>query len=183
MPADGTTLPFKKRDLGTSRWQLGLNATPDLRADGRGQPDVLLQSLTAVHGTRVISLLRSNLVASVVKRTSITVEARIEPHNIDQIRVGQNAVLRFSTFNQRTTPEINGEVIRISADITSDQAKGTSFYTVRIMLPDSEIARLKGLKLVPGMPLETFIQTGDRTAISYLIKPVSDQLMKAWRER
>ena len=69
MPADGTTLPFKKRDLGTSRWQLGLNATPDLKADGRGQPDVLLQSLTAVHGTRVISLLRSNLVASGVKRT------------------------------------------------------------------------------------------------------------------
>ena len=112
----------------------------------------------------------------------LTVEARIEPHHIDQIRVGQKAVLRFSTFNQRTTPELNGEVSRVSADITQDQTKG-SFYTVRIMLPDSEIARLNGLKLVPGMPLETFIQTGDRTAISYLIKPISDQLMKAWRER
>jgi membrane fusion protein, type I secretion system len=117
----------------------------------------------------------------------LTVEARIEPHNIDQIRVGQKAVLRFSTFNQRTTPEINGEVARVAADITQDQAKdqakGASFYTVRIMLPDSEIARLKGLKLVPGMPVEAFIQTGDRTAISYLVKPISDQLMKAWRER
>jgi HlyD family secretion protein len=117
----------------------------------------------------------------------LTVEARIEPHNIDQIRVGQNAVLRFSAFNQRTTPEINGEVARVGADITQDQAKdqakGASFYTVRIMLPDSEIARLKGLKLVPGMPVEAFIQTGDRTAISYLVKPISDQLMKAWRER
>jgi len=113
----------------------------------------------------------------------LIVEARIEPHNIDQIRVGQNALLRFSTFNQRTTPEINGEVTRVSADITNDQTKSLSFYTVRIMIPDSEIARLNGLKLVPGMPLETFIQTGDRTAISYLIKPVSDQLMKAWRER
>ena len=113
----------------------------------------------------------------------LTVEARIAPHDIDQIRVGQQAVLRFSTFNQRTTPEINGEVSRVSADITQDQKTGMSFYTVRIMLPDSEIARLNGLKLVPGMPLETFIQTGDRTAISYLIKPMSDQLMRAWRER
>jgi HlyD family secretion protein len=58
-----------------------------------------------------------------------------------------------------------------------------SFYTVRVMLPDGEIARLSGLKLVPGMPVEAFIQTGERTAISYLIKPMSDQLMRAWRER
>jgi membrane fusion protein, type I secretion system len=113
----------------------------------------------------------------------LTAEARIAPHDIDQIRVGQNAVLRFSTFNQRTTPEINGEVDRISPDITQDQKTGMSFYTVRITLPDSEIARLNGLKLVPGMPAEAFIQTGERTAISYLIKPISDQLMRAWRER
>ena len=58
-----------------------------------------------------------------------------------------------------------------------------SFYTVRIMLPGSEIARLSGARLVPGMPVEAFVQTGERTAISYLIKPISDQLMKAWRER
>jgi HlyD family secretion protein len=113
----------------------------------------------------------------------LTVEARIAPHDIDQIRVGQHAVLRFTTFNQRTTPEINGEVGRVSADITPDQKTGMSFYTVRVMLPDGEIARLSGLKLVPGMPVEAFIQTGERTAISYLIKPMSDQLMKAWRER
>jgi HlyD family secretion protein len=114
---------------------------------------------------------------------ALTVEARIAPHDIDQIRVGQNAVLRFTTFNQRTTPEINGEVSRVSADITQDQKTALSYYTVRIMLPDSEIARLSGLKLVPGMPVETFIQTGERTAISYLIKPITDQLSKAWRER
>ena len=113
----------------------------------------------------------------------LTVEARIAPHDIDQIQVGQHAVLRFSTFNRRTTPEINGEVGRVSADITQDQKTGMSFYTVRIMLPDSEIARLSGARLVPGMPVEAFVQTGERTAISYLIKPISDQLMKAWRER
>jgi membrane fusion protein, type I secretion system len=113
----------------------------------------------------------------------LTVEARIAPHDIDQIRVGQKAVLRFTTFNQRTTPEINGEVGRVSADITQDQKSPTSFYTIRIMLPDSEIARLGGAKLVPGMPVEAFVQTGERTAISYLVKPIADQLMRAWRER
>lgn len=113
----------------------------------------------------------------------LTVEARIAPHNIDQIRAGQNAVLRFSTFNQRTTPELNGEVSRVSPDIIQDPKTATSFYTVRITLPDSEIARLSGLKLVPGMPVEAFIQTDERTAISYLIKPISDQLMRSWRER
>jgi HlyD family secretion protein len=113
----------------------------------------------------------------------LTVEARIAPYNIDQIRRGQSAVLRFSTFNQRTTPELNGEVSRVSPDITLDQKTGTSFYTIRITLPDSEIARLGDHKLAPGMPVEAFIQTGDRTAISYLIKPISDQLMRSWRER
>jgi HlyD family secretion protein len=113
----------------------------------------------------------------------LAVEVRIAPHDIDQIRVSQNAVLRFSAFNQRTTPELNGKVDRVSPDITQDQKTGTSFYTVRITLPDSEIARLSDLKLVPGMPVEAFIQTGERTAISYLIKPISDQLMRSWRER
>jgi HlyD family secretion protein len=113
---------------------------------------------------------------------TLTVEARIAPHDIDQVRVGQTALLRFSTFNQRTTPEINGEVDRVSPDITQDQKAGTSFYTVRITLPERELARLSGFKPVPGMPVEAFIQTGERTAISYLIKPISDQLMRAWRE-
>jgi HlyD family secretion protein len=113
----------------------------------------------------------------------LTVEARIAPHEIDQIRVGQNAVLRFSTFNQRTTPELTGKVGRVSPDITQDQKSGMTFYTVRITLPDSEIARLSDNKLVPGMPVEAFIQTGERTALSYLVKPISDQLMRSWRER
>jgi len=92
-------------------------------------------------------------------------------------------VLRFTAFNQRTTPELKGEVSRVSADVTQDQKTGVSFYTVRIAMPESELARLNGLKLVPGMPVESFIQTDERTALSYLTKPLSDQVMKAWRER
>src|SRR4051812_29545841 len=82
------------------------------------------------------------------------------------------AALRFSAFNQRTTPELNGELSRISADLSSDQRTGANYYTVRITLPDSELARLGGLKLVPGMPVEAFIKTGERTMLSYFTKPL-----------
>ncbi len=89
---------------------------------------------------------------------------------------------RFSAFNQRTTPELNGEVSRISADLTQDQKTGAAYYTIRISMPESEIARLGGLRLVPGMPVEAFIRTDDRTVLSYLVKPLSDQLVRAFRE-
>lgn len=113
----------------------------------------------------------------------LLVEAKIPPQEIDRIRVGQTALLRFPAFNLRTTPELNGDVRHVAADISQDPKTGASFYTVRVSLPEDEIARLEGLKLVPGMPVEAFIQTGQRTALSYLVKPVSDQIMKAWRER
>jgi HlyD family secretion protein len=113
----------------------------------------------------------------------LVAEVRIAPHDIDQVRVGQMALLRFPAFNLRTTPDLNGEVIRVAADITQDQKTSAAFYTVRVGLSDDEVARLNGLKLVPGMPLEVFIQTGERTVMSYLLKPVSDQIAKAWRER
>jgi HlyD family secretion protein len=113
----------------------------------------------------------------------LTVEVKIAPQDIDQVRVGQKAVLRFPAFNQRTTPELSGEVTRVSADTTQDQKTGATFYTVRIGLAEAEIARLNGLRLVPGMPVESFIQTGERTVLSYLTKPFTDQLTKAFKER
>lgn len=118
----------------------------------------------------------------VPKNDMLTVEVKVGPQDIDQIRLGQRAVLRFSAFNQRTTPELNGEVSRIAADVSEDTKTGATFYTVRVALPDSEIVRLKELKLLPGMPVESFIQTGERTVMSYLIKPLHDQLTRAWRE-
>ena len=71
----------------------------------------------------------------------------------------------------------------MSADTTQDQKTGVTFYTVRIGLAEAEIARLNGLRLVPGVPVESFIQTGERTVLSYLTKPFTDQLTKAFRER
>jgi HlyD family secretion protein len=114
---------------------------------------------------------------------SLTVEAKVNPQDIDQVREGLPALLRFSAFNQRTTPEIYGKVSRISADASTDQRTGQTYYTVRIALPADEVAKLGEVRIVPGMPVETFIQTGDRTMISYLTKPLHDNLMRMFREK
>ncbi|PBB23503.1 hemolysin secretion protein D [Mesorhizobium sp. WSM4312] len=113
---------------------------------------------------------------------SLTVEAKIAPSDIDQLWVGQPAALRFSAFNQRTTPQINGTVELTSPDTTTDQRTGISYYTVRIATTHAEVARLGEVRLVPGMPVESFIKTADRTVISYLVKPLQDQISRAFRE-
>jgi HlyD family secretion protein len=114
---------------------------------------------------------------------SLTVEAKVAPQDIDQLHLGQPAVLRFTTFNQRTTPELNGEVSLISADLMEDQRTGTSFYLVHVKLKANEIQRLGDVTLTPGMPVETFIQTRERTVLSYLVKPLRDQLQRSFREK
>ena len=114
---------------------------------------------------------------------ALTVEAKVSPQDIDQLYLGQRAALRFTSFNQRTTPEINGEVNQISADVTQDEKTNAVYYTVRIKLLDDEIARLGGVKLVPGMPVEAFMQTSSRTALSYLAKPLYDQARRAFTEK
>ena len=113
----------------------------------------------------------------------LSVEAKVAPQDIDQLFLGQVAGLRFSAFNQRTTPEISGTIKRISADVSADQRSGMSFYTVRITVGDDQIARLGAVRLVPGMPVEVFAKTYDRTILSYLIKPLQDQVQRAFRER
>jgi HlyD family secretion protein len=119
----------------------------------------------------------------VPRSDALVVEGRLSPQMIDQARAGQKAILRFSAFDRRTTPELIGDVLQVSPDITQDPKTGTGYYTVRVSLAPEEAARLGDLKLVPGMPVEVFIQTGTRTALSYLVKPLEDQLAKAWRER
>lgn len=115
-------------------------------------------------------------------RDRLALEVQIMPQDIDQIRIGQSAILRMSAFNQRTTPELNGEVTRIAADLTQDQKTGLSYYIVRIGVASKELTRLGKLALVSGMPAEAFIQTGERTVISYLVKPLKDQINRAFRE-
>ena len=114
---------------------------------------------------------------------NLSVEAKVNPQDIDQLRMGQKTLLRLSAFNQRTTPELIGTISRISPDTTVDQRTGQSYYTIRVSIPPDEVARLGDVRLIPGMPVEAFVQTGDRTMLSYLAKPLSDQLMRAFREK
>ena len=112
----------------------------------------------------------------------LSVDAKVSPNDIDQLRGNQSVLLRFSAFNQRTTPQINGTIKWISPEITQDEHGGTSYYTAHVAIPQAEIDRLHGLKIIPGMPVEAFVQTESRTVLSFLLKPFKDQLMRAFRE-
>jgi HlyD family secretion protein len=152
------------------------------RIDIRAPQDGVVHQL-AVHTVGGVVTGGEAMMLIVPEADALTIEAKIAPQEIDQVRLGQAATLRFSAFNQRTTPELNGTVDRVSADLSTDQRTGASYYTARIGLPESEIARLDGLRLVPGMPVETFIRTGDRTILSYVTKPFTDQVRRAFRAR
>lgn len=116
----------------------------------------------------------------------LVIEARISPVDIDHVRLDQTAFVRFPAFSQRTTPELAGAVSLISADLTRDPAAGPQsppYYLARIILSREQMAKLGGLKLVPGMPAEVHIETPRRTALSYLVKPLTDQVALAFKER
>lgn len=113
----------------------------------------------------------------------LLVEAKFAPQDIDNVRIGQRAILRFPAFNTRTTPEIEGEVARVSADVSQDVKTGMAYYTARVRIPPEQKARLGELRLVPGMPVEAYVQIGVRSVLSYLTRPLTDQIAKAWKER
>ena len=113
---------------------------------------------------------------------ALTIEVKVQPHDIDQIRIGQPANIRLVAFNQQTTPEFTGQVSHVSADVSEDAKTDLRFYTVRIAVPENTIPRLEGVRLVPGMPADVFIQTSSRTVISFLLRPLWDQISRAFRE-
>lgn len=119
----------------------------------------------------------------------LVIEAKVAPQDIDQVRIGQIGHVRFSAFNQRTTPEMKAAVSRISADLTDDRdLNGTAqssepYYSVRLILTEDGKSKLGNLTLIPGMPAEVHITTGKRTALTYFTKPVTDQFARAFRER
>ena len=112
----------------------------------------------------------------------LSIEVKVSPQDIDQLQTGLDTVLRLSAFNQRTTPELKGKVSRIAADLVVDQRTGEQHYPVRITFAGGERERLESAKLMPGMPVESFIQTGYRTVFSYLTKPLTDNIARAFRE-
>ena len=118
----------------------------------------------------------------VPKDTPLIVRTQVDPTHIDQVRIGQEAMLRFSAFDQRTTPELSGHVTAVSADAFEDQRLGRRYYKADIALDDGEIAKLSAVTLMPGMPVKSFISTGDRSALSYFVKPMEDYFMRAFRD-
>ena len=151
------------------------------RIDLRSPQDGVVLQL-AVHTIGGVITPGEQVMQIVPVTDDLTVEAHIAPQDIDQVTMGQNAILRLSAFNRQTTPELTGTLSRISADLTTEERTGAAFYVARVTLPKTEVAKLRGLALAPGMPAEVFFPTGDRTMLSYLVKPLSDQIQKAFRE-
>jgi len=112
----------------------------------------------------------------------LVIGARIQTINIDEVMIGQPVVLRFSAFSSRTTPEIDGRLDRVSADALMDEATRAPYYRAEVSIPPEEIEKLGSLALVPGMPVEVYIQTGDRSPLAYLLKPLADYFNRAFRE-
>ena len=150
------------------------------RVDIRAPQDGIVQHLT-VHTIGGVIAAGDPIMLIVPDTDALTVEVKIAPQDIEQVYLGEEATLRFAAFDLRTTPEIDGKVSLISADLTQDQRTGISYYTARIT--PTELSRLGDVKLVPGMPVEAFIKTGERTMLSYLTKPLRDQAARAFKEK
>lgn len=112
----------------------------------------------------------------------LIIASRIAPINVDEVFVGQPVSLRFSAFDMRRTPELSGTVVTISPDAFTDDVTGQAFYRVETAPDPDEMAKLEGLELIPGMPVEAFIRTADRTPLEYFVKPLSDYFNRAFRE-
>lgn len=118
---------------------------------------------------------------------TLVVDAKVAPQDIDQIVSGAMVVVRVMAGNQRTMPDVNGELIRVSPDLTRDPPSGPqpgqAYYVVRTSLPGDTARNIGDLRLVPGMPAEALIQTNARTPLQYLLKPLHDQIARTFRER
>jgi HlyD family type I secretion membrane fusion protein len=149
----------------------------EIRAPRRGRVLNL-----AVHTVGGVIRPGDTLMEIVPEDDTLVIGARVGSQDIDKVVPGAAATVRLSAFNQRTTPELTGEVQRVSADLISDTASGQSYYLAVVEVPPGEAEKLQGLALVPGMPAEVFIQTGARTPLGYLLKPLTDSFSRAWRE-
>ncbi|PPJ49102.1 HlyD family type I secretion periplasmic adaptor subunit [Rhizobium sp. KAs_5_22] len=146
----------------------------DLRAPVSG----LVHKL-AIHTTGGVILPAETLMEIVPRDAELIIEARVLPDDIDQLSIGQPATIRFSAFNRNTTPEFSGLVVRVSADLEADERSGMPFYRAGIALDRPQV--LGGLKLQPGMPAEAYVLTGERSVVSWLLKPIADHAARAMR--
>lgn len=151
------------------------------RLNLRAPLDGIVQGLT-IHTIGAV-LRPADPVLSVVPQDGLmTITARIDAHKVDSVFVGQEAALRFSSFDARTTPEILSRITRVSADIVTDSRTGAQFYTAEATPDAGEIAKLDGKALLPGMPVEVYIQTGSHSPLAYILKPFTDYFAPALKE-
>ena len=151
------------------------------RMDVRAPMSGTVHGLT-VHALRSVVRPADPILYVVPSDSPLVISSRIEAIHVDQVHVGQDASLRFSTFDQRSTPEIFGKVVKVSADVFRDDVSGVSYYSAEIEPNEGEIDRLGDVELLPGMPVEAFIKTVDRSPLSYLTKPFMDYFNRAFRE-
>lgn len=135
-----------------------------------------------VHGLAAVIRPADPVLYIIPQDEALTISARIDALQIDSVRAGQPAILRFPAFNARTTPELGATVERVSADVSTDERTGAQYYTAELRAREGEIARLGGQALLPGMPVEVFVQTGERSPLGYVMKPFADYFARALRD-
>lgn len=113
----------------------------------------------------------------------LVIQTRVDPIHIDQVYPGQPVTLRLPAFDSRTTPELSGTIVRVSPDAFTDEASGQTYYRAEVLPDEGELDRLEGKELLPGMPVEAYLRTDDRTPLAYLVKPLTDYFNRAFRER
>jgi HlyD family secretion protein len=137
----------------------------------------------AVRGAGAVVGAGERLLELVPDGDRLVVDAGIDPRDIDRVLASKTVRVRLEAADRATTPDLEGRLTRVSADLTRDRVTGASAFIVRVEIAPQELARLAERALVPGMPVEVLIETEARTPLSYLAKPLSDQISKAWRER
>lgn len=150
------------------------------KLDIRSPQNGIVQDL-AVHARGSVVGPGEQIMLIVPEADALVVEVRIAAQDIDQVHLDQAATLRFPNFNQRTTPELAGTVIRVAADVTRNDKSVSAYYLARIRMATDRVS--DEMRLVPGMPVDVFIRTQDRTLLSYLVKPLTDQAARAFREK
>lgn len=137
----------------------------------------------AVHTVGGVVIAAEPVMLIVPGNDKLTIEARVLPNDIDQVALSQVVRVRLSAFNQRNTSELQGTVVQVAADVTEDDRSGQHYYLVRVEINKESLEEIVDWKLVPGMPVEVFMTTDDRTVLSYLSKPITDQFVRSFRDQ
>ncbi len=151
------------------------------RLDIRAPVSGVVHGLT-IHTPGAVVRPAEPLLGIVPDASRLVIEVRIPPVHIDEVHAGQTVTLRFSAFDRRRTPVVEGRLVRVSADAFTDQATRATYYRGEVTLDSDSLAALEDAELIPGMPVEAFIRTGERTPLSYLVKPLTDYFERAMRE-